>query len=297
MKAHDNLEEFDDPPNYDMEEGERSAPRIAFYCDLAKTIGGPALEIACVSGLVTLPVAAQGLDVTGVDLSRPMLEHARKKAEAQDLNIRWVEADARSFDLGTHYQFIFMTGNAFQAFLRREDQEALFASVRHHLLPNGVFVFETRNPSGHDLTDQSEEEFDQSYMSVEGHEVSVSSTQVYDPIAQIIFWPRIAAGTMENAITQRKPISPAALHIRRNWKRSCITTAFKFSTNLEAGIGMCFLLRAQASSRFVNRGNNGASSHLIFSNTAIQFGAKIVDNWLMAIIALHGKPCRTQNVS
>ena len=58
MDTHDNLEEFTDPPNYDIEEGERSAPRIAFYCDLAKTIGGPALEIACGSGLVTLPVAA-----------------------------------------------------------------------------------------------------------------------------------------------------------------------------------------------------------------------------------------------
>ena len=188
MNAYDNLEEFTDPPNYDIEEGERSAPRIAFYCDLAKTNGGPALEIACGSGLVTLPVAALGLDVTGVDLARPMLDHARKKAESQHLSIRWVEADARSFDLGKQYQFVFMTGNAFQAFLRREDQEALFASVKRHLLPHGVFAFETRNPSGHDLTDQPEEEFEYSYRSVEGQQVSVSFTQRYDPIAQIMYW-------------------------------------------------------------------------------------------------------------
>jgi cyclopropane fatty-acyl-phospholipid synthase-like methyltransferase len=51
------------------------------------------LEIACGTGLVTIPIASQGLDVTGVDLARPMLEHARKKAEAQNLNIRWVEDD------------------------------------------------------------------------------------------------------------------------------------------------------------------------------------------------------------
>jgi 2-polyprenyl-3-methyl-5-hydroxy-6-metoxy-1,4-benzoquinol methylase len=188
MNAHDNLEEFTDPPNYDIEEGERSAERIAFYCDLAKRVGGPVLEIACGSGLVTIPVAAQGLEVTGVDLARPMLEHARKKAEAQGLPIRWVEADARSFDLESQYQFIFITGNAFQAFRRREDQEALFVSVKRHLLPDGVFAFETRNPSGHDLTTQPEEEFDQSYISVERQTVSVSSTQVYDPIAQIMYW-------------------------------------------------------------------------------------------------------------
>ena len=188
MDAHDNLEEFTDPPNYDLEEGERSAPRIAFYCDLAKSVGGPVLEIACGSGLVTIPIAASGLDVTGVDLARPMLEHARKKAEAQNLNIRWVEADARSLNLGTKYQFILLTGNAFQAFLRREDQEALFESVKRHLAPKGVFAFETRNPSGHDLTNQPEEEFDQSYTSVEGHLVSVSFKQSYDPLAQTMYW-------------------------------------------------------------------------------------------------------------
>ena len=188
MDAHDNLEEFTDPPNYDIEEGERSVPRIAFYCDLAKAIGGPVLEIACGSGLVTIPVAAQGLDVTGVDLARPMLEHARKKAEAQNLNIRWVEADARSFNLGSQYQFVFITGNAFQAFLRREDQEALLTSVKRHLLPDGIFAFETRNPSGHDLRDQPEEEFEYSYRSVEGNQVSVSFIQLYDPIAQTMFW-------------------------------------------------------------------------------------------------------------
>ena len=186
--GRENLEEFDDPPNYDLEEGERSAQRIEYYCELARSVGGPVLEIACGSRLVTIPIAAQGLDVTGVDLSRPMLEHACKKAQARQLNIRWVEADARSFDLGTKYKFIYLTGNAFQAFLLRADQEALLVTVKRHLAPNGIFAFETRNPSGHDLTDQPEEEFDQSYVSVEGHQVSVYTTQRYDPLAQVMYW-------------------------------------------------------------------------------------------------------------
>jgi len=188
MNAHDNLEEFDDPPNYDLEEGERSVARIAFYCDLAKAVGGPVLEIACGSGLVTIPLAAQGLEVTGVDLAHSMLEHARQKAEGENLNIHWIEADARSFDLRQAFQFVLLTGNAFQAFLRREDQEALLATVKQHLAPNGIFAFETRNPSGHDLMDQPAEEFDQRYQSVERHLVSVSFTQRYDPLAQVMYW-------------------------------------------------------------------------------------------------------------
>ena len=47
MNPYDNLENFTNPPNYDIEEGERSAKRIAFYCELAKSIRGPVREIAC----------------------------------------------------------------------------------------------------------------------------------------------------------------------------------------------------------------------------------------------------------
>ena len=188
MNPHDNLEEFADPPNYDIEEGERSAARIAFYCELAGRIGSPVLEIACGSGLVTLPIAAAGLEVTGLDLARPMLEDARTKAERQVLKVHWVEADARSFDLGRKFQFILLTGNSFQAFLRREDQQALLALVKRHLAPDGIFAFETRNPSGHDLATHSEEEFDQSYISVEGLQVAVSFTQKYDPLKQVMYW-------------------------------------------------------------------------------------------------------------
>ena len=75
MNVYDNLEEFSDPPNDEIEEGENSASRIAFYCDLAKTVGGPVLEIACGSGLVALPIAAQGMEVIGVDLAIQLLRH------------------------------------------------------------------------------------------------------------------------------------------------------------------------------------------------------------------------------
>lgn len=188
MIDHDNLEEFSDPANYDLEEADSSVPHIAFYGELASLVGGPVLEVACGSGLVTIPVAARGLDVTGVDLARPMLDHARLKADRLGLPMRWVEADARQLDLGTQYAFIFLTGNGFQAFLNRQDQESLLASVKRHLAPGGTFAFETRNPSGHDLTAIPDEEHWQSYTSVEDHRVTVYGTQFYDPLSQIMHW-------------------------------------------------------------------------------------------------------------
>lgn len=188
MIDHNNLEEFSDPINYDLEEGKPSVARIAFYSELAESVGDPVLEIACGTGLVAIPVAARGLDVTGVDLARPMLEYARTKSQQLQLPIRWIEADARQLNLGRQYQFIFITGNAFQAFLRREDQEALLASAAQHLTEDGIFAFETRNPSGHNLNSFDEEEQWFTYTSIEGHFVTVSGTQTFEPISQVMHW-------------------------------------------------------------------------------------------------------------
>ena len=188
MLAHDNLEEFGDPANYDLEEAPGSQARIGFYGDLVAQAGGPVLELACGSGLVTLAVAARGLDVTGVDIARPMLAHAHAKARQQGLHVNWIEADARAFDLGRRFRAIYLTGNAFQAFLSREDQARMLACVKRHTETNAVFAFETRNPSGHDLNDQPEEEFWQSYTSVQGHRVTVSGKQRFDAPAQVMHW-------------------------------------------------------------------------------------------------------------
>ena len=188
MKGKDNLEEFNDPANYNLEEAERSRARIQYYTNLACEIGGPVLEIACGTGLVTLPIAARGLAVTGIDLARPMLAYARMKAQQQGLAINLIEADARQLHLDKQFSFIFLTGNAFQAFLQRTDQERLLASVKRHLAPQGIFAFETRNPSGHDLNDQPEEELWFTYQNVQGQSANVSGTQRYDPPTQIIHW-------------------------------------------------------------------------------------------------------------
>jgi SAM-dependent methyltransferase len=139
---HDNLEEFADPHAYDIVDD--SDTGVAFYAALAQETGGPVLEIACGTGRVSIPIAKLGFAVTGLDIVPGMLERARHKSVG--LLTRWVEGDARRFDLGERFRLIFMTGNAFQAMLTRADQEALLEGVRRHLYDEGLFSFETRNP-------------------------------------------------------------------------------------------------------------------------------------------------------
>ena len=201
MIDHNNLEEFADPHNYDIEDD--SDTGIAFYSALAQETGGPVLEIACGTGRVSIPIARLGFAVTGLDIVPGMLARARSKSAG--LPARWVEGDARTFDLGEQFRLIFLTGNAFQAFLTRADQEALLARVRAHLHDDGLFAFETRNPrwaTGPDhgrppatargcspyLETREAEAAGATYTDSSGRDVRVSRTQVYDHVAQILHW-------------------------------------------------------------------------------------------------------------
>ncbi|MEP6504652.1 MAG: class I SAM-dependent methyltransferase [Betaproteobacteria bacterium] len=188
MLSHTNLEEFTDPANYDLEQGPRSQARIEFWCRMARQFGGPVLELACGTGLVALPIAALGLAVTGVDLAASLLAHAAAKAERAELDVRWVEADVRTLALARRFSFVLLTGNAFQAFLARADQDALMATVARHLAPEGVFGFETRNPAGHALCDEPEGPVEIDYVDVDGHRVLVTSSQAWDAASQVIHW-------------------------------------------------------------------------------------------------------------
>jgi SAM-dependent methyltransferase len=189
---HNNLEAFSDPINYDKEDP--SDTGVAFYSALAQETGGPVLEIACGTGRVTIPIAKLGFPTTGLDIVPGMLEQAKSKSAG--LPVRWVEADARTFDLHEQFRFIFLTGNAFQAFVTNSEQEALLQRVRAHLHDQGLFAFETRNPLFPGaktregffplLETPTEEEDRPPFINVNGHEVLETIIQVYDHVTQIL---------------------------------------------------------------------------------------------------------------
>jgi SAM-dependent methyltransferase len=189
---HNNLEEFSDPINYDLQDS--SDTGIAFYRALAQEAGGSVLEIACGTGRVTIPIAKLGLSVTGLDIVPGMLAQARSKSPG--LSVRWVEGDARTFALHERFRLIFLTGNAFQAFVANTEQEALLQRVRAHLHDEGLFAFETRNPLLPNLKTRagffppletdSQEKDGPSFNNANGYEVRVATTQVYDHVAQVL---------------------------------------------------------------------------------------------------------------
>lgn len=184
MLDHDNLEEFRDPQTYDLVDAgyEEDRPLVGQW---ARSLGGPLLDLACGTGRMAIPLAAQGYQVTGVDITSEMVAWARQKVTAQAVSVEWVVADARAFQLHQQFRFIFMLEHAFQFFLTRADHEALLARVREHLHPEGCFLFETRNPSPRNLY-QARLLEPQRCATPDGGQLVITDDQpVYDPITQI----------------------------------------------------------------------------------------------------------------
>src|SRR5260370_39990920 len=116
---HDNLEEFQDPQSYDVEVEMISGPDVdvSLVEELAHTKGGPLLDLACGTVRIALRLAEQGYQVTGVDISAPMIEWGRHKASQRDISMEWVVADARLFQLQKRFSLIYMLANPFPRLL------------------------------------------------------------------------------------------------------------------------------------------------------------------------------------
>ena len=211
MIDHDNLEDFRDAQIYDLQDE-------GYYDDYpltelwARTTGGPLLDLACGTGRMALRMAALGYQVTGVDITPEMIALARQKAIQQAASIDWVVADARAFHLQKQFSLVYMLENAFQFFLTREDQEAMLARVREHLLPEGCFLFETRNPSPRNLLEVRHPGGD-TYATVDGGQLVATEEQHYDPMTQIQHYTRHLTFLQPDGKTSEKRLRVALRYV------------------------------------------------------------------------------------
>ncbi|MCA3218460.1 MAG: class I SAM-dependent methyltransferase [Burkholderiales bacterium] len=184
LVGHDNLEEFDDPLTYDLENG--GHPGEDLYLAQALRCGGPVLDLGCGTGLTSIPIARAGLSVVGIDPAPAMLAHAARKSVG--LPARWLQGRAQDFALPERFAFALMSGNAWQALLTEADQCAALDNVRRHLLPGGRFMFDTRNPAGWDLGDHAAPRPWFNYRNALGQDVCFAVAQRFDPATRLMHW-------------------------------------------------------------------------------------------------------------
>lgn len=101
--------------------------------------GEPVLEFGVGTGRLAVPLAARGVDVTGVDISPDMLAKLTAKTDA----VTVVEADMTTVSLDREFAVAFIAFNSIFVLETQEEQVALFRNAAKHLRPGGRFVLET----------------------------------------------------------------------------------------------------------------------------------------------------------
>jgi len=121
-----------------------------FYCDCARRFGGDVLELGVGTARVAIALAEAGYNVTGLDLSPAMLEHAGKKVANAPPEVTerltFIQGDMSAFDLGRTFPLILVPFRAFQHLLEPAAQRRALTCMHRHLAPGGHLVVDLFDP-------------------------------------------------------------------------------------------------------------------------------------------------------
>lgn len=96
---------------------------------------GRVLDAGCGTGRVAIELARRGIEVVGVDVDASMLATARRLAP----QLRWVEHDLTTLDLGERFDVVLLAGNV-PLFTPAGTTGALVAGCARHLSEDGVLI-------------------------------------------------------------------------------------------------------------------------------------------------------------
>lgn len=120
------------------EHNEREADRLDDL--LAAPAGAELLDVPCGGGRLSLALATRGYRVTGVDLSREFLDHARTRSAAE--RVTWEHRDMRDLPWSSRFDGAFCVGNSF-GYLDDVGNATFLQAVAAALKPGARFVLET----------------------------------------------------------------------------------------------------------------------------------------------------------
>jgi SAM-dependent methyltransferase len=109
--------------------------------------GHPALDLACGTGRLLLPLLRAGLDIDGCDRSPDMLTHGRAQATREGLAPQLYAPAMHLLDLPRPYRTIAICDSFALGGQRAHDAEALRRCYRHPA-PGGVLIFRHSFPYG-----------------------------------------------------------------------------------------------------------------------------------------------------
>jgi ubiquinone/menaquinone biosynthesis C-methylase UbiE len=116
------------------------------------------LEVCCGTGTLSLSLAKRGHKLAGVDLSAPMIEIAKRKAQEERLDIAFSCQNAARFELPWKFDAAFSFFDSLNYLSNPDDCRAAILQTARHLKPGGSFVFDLNTAYAFEqkMFDQSE---------------------------------------------------------------------------------------------------------------------------------------------
>jgi SAM-dependent methyltransferase len=127
-----------DTPGTGMFAPDVLGPTVDRLAELAGN--GRALEFAIGTGRVAVPLAERGVSVTGIELSRPMVDRLRTKADEASIPV--IIGDMTTATAPGEYSLVYLVYNTISNLLTQAEQVACFRNAARHLNPGGRFVIE-----------------------------------------------------------------------------------------------------------------------------------------------------------
>lgn len=127
-----------DSPGEGMFSDDVLGPTTARLADLAA--GGRALEFAIGTGRVAIPLVERGVPVTGIELSRPMVDRLREKVDEATIPV--VIGDMATTRVPGEFTLVLLVYNTISNLLTQQEQIECFRNAARHLQPGGCFVVE-----------------------------------------------------------------------------------------------------------------------------------------------------------
>jgi SAM-dependent methyltransferase len=118
-------------------------PAVDLLAELAA--GGRALELGVGTGRIALPLAARGVEVHGIDLSRAMLDRLRAKPGAERIGL--TVGDYTTTSVAGEFSLVYLVYNSIENVTTQAGQVAAFRNAAAHLGRGGHFLIEVGIPA------------------------------------------------------------------------------------------------------------------------------------------------------
>lgn len=103
--------------------------------------GGRVLELGIGTGRISLPLAARGLEVHGIEISPAMVEGLRAKPDNEKVSVTM--GDFADVGVDGPFALIFAAVNTFTGLATQDDQVRCFVNAAARLHRDGMFVVDT----------------------------------------------------------------------------------------------------------------------------------------------------------